>query len=40
MSYPILIITILIVTVAAFCWVEFAKPLLTMLGLQDDERNN
>ena len=39
MNYPALIVAILIVTVAAFAWVEYAKPLLTMLGLQDDERS-
>jgi hypothetical protein len=38
MNYPVMIIAILVVTVAAFVWVEYGKPLLTMLGLQSDER--
>jgi hypothetical protein len=38
MNYEALVIAVLIVTVAAFAWVEYAKPLLTMLSLQDDER--
>lgn len=38
MNYPAMIIAILVVTVAAFAWVEYGKPLLTMLGLQSDER--
>ena len=40
MNYSALITAILIVTVGAFAWIEYGKPLLTMLGLQDDERNN
>jgi hypothetical protein len=39
MNYPALIIAILIVTVAAFSWVTISRPLLTMLGLQSDERD-
>jgi hypothetical protein len=39
MNYPAMIISILVITVAAFCWVEYGKPLLTMLGLQSDERD-
>jgi hypothetical protein len=38
MNHPALIVAVLLVTVVAFCWVEYGKPLLTMLGLQDDER--
>ncbi len=38
MNYPALITALLLVTVAAFAWVEIGKPLLTMLGMQDDER--
>ena len=38
MNYPAMIIAILVVTVAAFAWVEYGTPLLTMLGLQSDER--
>ena len=38
MNYEALILAILIVTVAAFCWVEFGRPLLTILSIQSDER--
>ncbi len=38
MNHFALITAILLVTVAAFAWVEFGKPLMTMLGMQDDER--
>jgi hypothetical protein len=39
MNYEAFMVAILLVTILAFCLVEYGKPLLTMLGLQDDERN-
>ena len=40
MNHFALITSILIVTIVAFCWIEYGKPLLTMLGLQDDKRDH
>jgi hypothetical protein len=39
MNYQALIAALLIVTVGTFCWVEYGKPWLTMLGMQSDERD-
>ncbi len=39
MNYQALIAALLIVTVGTFCWVEYGKPILTMLGIQSDERD-
>lgn len=40
MNHYALIVALLIVTISAFCWVEYGNPLLTMLGLQSDERED
>jgi len=40
MNHEAIVTALLIVTVLSFCWVEYGKPFLTMLGIQSDERDH